>query len=124
MDEETPVDFSDLVDAICADDSRYRAGAYYFVREALDYSVNRLPEHRHITGAELLEGVTLLAFERFGPMCRTVLNHWGLHDGKDVGEIVFRLIGAGIMSRTEEDSLEDFSGIVRYDDAFESEYRW
>ena len=84
----------------------------------------RLPDRRHITGGELLDGVRLLAFERYGPMSRSVLNHWGLLSGEDVGRIVFLLIDRGVMSRTESDSLEDFANIVRYDDTFESGYRW
>ncbi|TPW14990.1 MAG: hypothetical protein FD129_978 [bacterium] len=53
-----------------------------------------------------------------------MLNHWGLVDGEDVGRIVFQLIDAGILSKTEDDRLDDFAGVVRFDDLFEAGYRW
>lgn len=116
--------FEAAVDLIREQDGRYAPEAFHFVREALDWKVARLPARRHISGPELLDAVRTLAVERFGPMARTVLNHWGLVAGEDVGQIVFLLVEAGVLSKTEEDSLEDFSGVVRFDDAFESEYRW
>lgn len=116
--------FDAAVDLIREQDGRYAPEAFHFVREALDWKVSRLAERRHISGPELLEAVRHLAVERFGPMARTVLNHWGLAAGEDVGQIVFLLVEAGILSKTDEDRLEDFSGVMRFDDAFESEYRW
>ncbi|HEX7877830.1 MAG TPA: Minf_1886 family protein [Candidatus Eisenbacteria bacterium] len=116
--------FENAVEAIRADDGRYRMEAYQFVREALDWQVSRMSIRRHLSGPELLEGVKKLAWDRFGPMARTVLNHWGLVDGEDVGRIVFQLVDAGILSKTEDDRLDDFAGVVRFDDAFEAGYRW
>jgi uncharacterized repeat protein (TIGR04138 family) len=116
--------FEAAVDLIRERDPRFAPEAFHFVREALDWEVSRLPERRHISGPELLGAVGQLAVERFGPMARTVLNHWGLSAGEDVGQIVFLLVEAGILSKTDEDSIEDFSGVVRFDDAFESGYRW
>jgi uncharacterized repeat protein (TIGR04138 family) len=116
--------FENAVEAIRARDGRYELSAYQFVREALDWQVSRMTVRRHITGPELLEGVQRLAWERFGMMARAVLNHWGLVDGEDVGRIVFQLVDAGILSKTEDDRLDDFSGVVRFDDAFEAGYRW
>ena len=121
---EVSLIFESVVESIRADDDRYAVDAYQFVREALDWQVSRMSVRRHISGAELLDGVQRLARERFGPMARTVLNHWGLVDGEDVGRIVFQLVDAGILSKTDDDRLDDFAGVVRFDDAFESEYRW
>lgn len=124
MEDEPPVDFLTLVESICRKDPRYSLEAYVFVREALDYRLAALEERRHISGQELLEGFRDLALERFGPMARTVLNHWGIRDGEDVGRIVFLLVDAGVMSRTDEDSMDDFTGVIRFDDGFEAGYRW
>jgi len=116
--------FEVAVEAIRAVDDRYAMDAYQFVREALDWQVSHLPVRRHVTGPELLHGVQRLAYERFGPMARTVLNHWGLVDGEDIGRIVFHLIEAGILSKTDDDRLDDFAGVIRFDDLFEAGYRW
>lgn len=124
IQEEVGLVFEVVVEAIRADDDRYAMDAYQFVREALDWQVSRLTVRRHLSGPELLDGMQRLAFERFGPMARTVLNHWGLVDGEDVGRIVFQLIDAGILSKTEDDRLDDFAGVVRFDEVFEAGYRW
>ncbi|MDZ4805802.1 MAG: hypothetical protein SGI90_13160 [Candidatus Eisenbacteria bacterium] len=124
IQEEVGLVFEVAVEAIRADDDRYAMDAYQFVREALDWQVSRLSVRRHVSGPELLDGAQRLAFERFGPMARTVLNHWGLVDGEDVGRIVFQLIDAGILSKTEDDRLDDFAGVVRFDEVFEAGYRW
>lgn len=122
--EEPGLIFEVVVEAIRALDDRYAMDAYQFVREALDWQVSHLPVRRHVSGPELLEGVQRLAYERFGPMARTVLNHWGLVDGEDIGRIVFHLIEAGILSKTEDDRLDDFAGVIRFDEVFEAGYRW
>jgi hypothetical protein len=59
--------------------------SYVFVLSALHYVLQRLPETRHISGRELTEGVRDLARERFGPMARSVLEHWGIRETVDVG---------------------------------------
>jgi uncharacterized repeat protein (TIGR04138 family) len=103
---------------------RYHETAYVFILSALHYVISRLPEPRHISGRELSEGVRDLAIERFGPMARTVLEHWGIATTEDVGAIVFTLVEHGILIRQEEDLLDDFSGVFDFDQAFEQEYPW
>ena len=63
----------------------YRRGAYEFVMQALEFSMNRLDLPRHISGGELLEGIRLHALEEFGPIARHVLAHWGIHETRDFG---------------------------------------
>ena len=122
--EAASLDDETVLDRLLKREPRYRPGAYQFVHEALDFHVSQLPERRHITGPEFLEGVRQYAYEKFGPMARTVLNHWGIEAGEDVGRIVFLLIEVGVLSKTEEDTLEDFSGVMRFDEEFEKTYRW
>jgi uncharacterized repeat protein (TIGR04138 family) len=124
LPEETPVDFDEIVESIRLRDNRYQPDAFQFVREALDYRVTRLENRRHISGRELIEGVRHLALERYVPMARSVLNHWGINVGEDVGNIVFHLVDAGVMSKTDQDSMADFTGVIRFDEQFESDYRW
>lgn len=102
----------------------YHDSAYVFVLSALHFVIHRLPEPRHITGRELAEGVRDLAIERFGPMARTVLDHWGIHATADVGHIVFALVEAGILIKQDEDSLRDFEHVFDFDEAFGGAYPW
>jgi uncharacterized repeat protein (TIGR04138 family) len=53
-----------------------------------------------------------------------VLNAWGLQAGEDVGEIVYNLIRAGLMSKTDEDRKEDFSGVMKFDEGLDREAHW
>jgi len=76
---------------------------------------------RHISGRELAGGVRDLAIERFGPMARTVLEHWGIRRTEDVGEIVFALVECGILIKRDEDSMDDFVNVFDFDQAFEQD---
>lgn len=97
---------------------QYQETVYLFVLSALHHVIEQLPEPRHITGPELAEGVRDLAKARFGPMARTVLEHWGVHATGDVGQIVFALVEAGILIKQDEDELQDFVGVYDFDEAF------
>ena len=97
---------------------QYQETVYIFVLSALHHVIEQLPEPRHITGPELTGGVRDLALARFGPMARTVLEHWGVHATQDVGQIVFALVEAGILIKQDEDELQDFVGVFDFDEAF------
>ena len=96
----------------------FHDSAYMFVLSALHFVIERLPEPRHISGGELAGGVRDLALERFGPMARTVVEHWGIHATRDVGRIVFALVEAGVLIKQDEDNLDDFEGVFDFDQAF------
>jgi uncharacterized repeat protein (TIGR04138 family) len=101
---------------------RYDEAAYVFVLSALNYVLRQLPEPRHISGRELAEGVRDLAIERFGPMARSVLEHWGIHETVDVGDIVFALVEHGVLIKQDEDSRTDFMDVFDFEDAFDPQY--
>jgi uncharacterized repeat protein (TIGR04138 family) len=104
-------------------DGRFTAQAYYFIFDALDYTIQRMRKVRHVTGKELLEGIRRYATEHFGFLARTVLEEWGIRRTVDFGDIVFNLVEAGLLSRTEKDTREDFDNVYDFDEAFEEEFR-
>lgn len=55
-------------------------------------------------------------------MARAVLNYWGLHTTADFGAVVYNLIKAGLMSRTDDDRIEDFNAVYSFDDALGRAY--
>jgi uncharacterized repeat protein (TIGR04138 family) len=110
------------IDRITQRDNRYRAHAYSFVMAAVEYTISLLPEPRHVSAEELLEGLRRYAIEEFGPMAKQVFNHWGVVSTEDFGNIVYNLIDQGLLSRTEEDRLEDFSGVYDFEKVFEEDY--
>lgn len=103
---------------------RFQETAYLFVLSALHHVLESIGEPRHISGRELALGVRDLAIERFGPMARSVLEHWGIESTSDIGELVFALVDAGILIRQEEDSLEDFHGLFDFEESFDRNYPW
>jgi len=114
----------DPVDRLAASDGRYRREAYLFVLAAVEFVVGRLTERRHVSGKELLDGIRELGLARFGLMTKTVFDHWGVHRTEDFGEIVFRLVGAQLLSKTDEDSMSDFEGVYDFDEAFVEKFPW
>jgi uncharacterized repeat protein (TIGR04138 family) len=112
----------DALDRLRAQNPRFQDMAYVFVLRALHHVLQGLGEPRHISGRELAGGVRELALEQYGPMARTVLEHWGIHETGDVGDIVFALVEAGILIKQDEDTREDFEGVYDFDEAFRSPY--
>ncbi len=100
---------------IIAVDSRYRAGAYDFVRSAVAYTTKKLhheqqkKERRHISGQQLLDGIAELALQQFGPLTIDVLEEWGVRKTDDFGNIVFNLVNNNLLGASDEDSPEDFN---------------
>ena len=109
-------------------DGRYKSDAYLFVYDALGYTVQKLgknsdtlsEEKRHISGRDLLFGISEYSADQFGPLTRSVFAHWGIEQTRDFGEIVFNLVDANLLRKTAEDRIEDFVDV--YD--FAEEFDW
>jgi uncharacterized repeat protein (TIGR04138 family) len=114
---------NDSILRIVRRDGRYGPQAYYFIFDALDYTIQRMRKVRHVTGKELLEGIRHYAIEHFGFLARTVLAEWGVTRTDDFGEIVFNLVEAGLLSRTDSDTKADFQGVYDFAEAFDREFR-
>ncbi len=87
---------------------RYKAQAYGFVMGGLEFQIGRIGIKRHLTGQELSIGLADYAGIQFGPLACCVLSFWGIHGSHDFGHIVYAMIDIGLMSRKEEDQLQDF----------------
>ncbi len=115
---EESENYLNKIEAILEKDPSYKFEAYTFVLAALHDTVSRLKKPRHITGNELAVGIRAYALDQFGPMARTVLNHWGIHTTLDFGKIVFALIEVKLLSKQPEDRLEDFDKVYEFEDSF------
>ncbi|MFH1655868.1 MAG: Minf_1886 family protein [Candidatus Omnitrophota bacterium] len=115
--------FFSAIEKITQKDPRYKPEAYEFMMKALFYTQKSMKRHVHISGKELLQGIKEYCFEQFGPMTKEVLTHWGIHQTVDFGNIVFNMVDAGLMRKTEEDKIEDFKDIYEFNDVFEEGYR-
>jgi uncharacterized repeat protein (TIGR04138 family) len=110
-------------------DRRFSRHAYYFVLDALDYTMTNLGreqltgEERHVGGRELLSGIKEYASEQFGPMAALVFERWGVRRSGDFGEIVFNLIDAELLSRRPSDSRLDFVDGIDFRETFAQKHR-
>ena len=120
------------LDELVRNDSRYAYEAYEFLFQALAFTQRQLgrnpPEgaveqEHHVSGPELLAGVRDLGLQEFGLMARTVFRMWGVNSTADFGEIVFNLIEAGLMSKTDDDDRLHFHGVYDLDEALVRGYR-
>ena len=111
------IGFQEAVEKIGAEDPRYHAEAYTFLRDALDATLKRRKKSKkdvpsHVSAAELLEGFRLHALQECGPMAITVFEYWG------VGNLVFNLVRIGVFGKTDEDTLESFREGYDFPEAF------
>ena len=109
----------------------YPPEAFEFVQQGLSFTVQKIHGQtkkedmlcRHISGADLCEGLRELALHRWGMLARTVLTRWNVRRTLDFGRIVFALVDSGWMQARPDDSLEDFREVFDFKSAFDTEYR-
>lgn len=116
----------EVVDAV----GLYPIEAYLFLQEGLGYAVDlvhgtiiNLNASRHITGPQLCEGLRKYAQTKWGMLADVVLERWGITCTFDFGRIVFALIDAGHMAKTETDTIEDFRDVYDFKAAFAGSYQ-
>ena len=102
------MEFENKVALLTERETAYTADAYRFVAEAVNYTVGKLPSHRHVTALELLKGARELAIKEYGAVAHAVLQEFGLKTASDVGKVVYLLISVNLLSSSEDDSPEDF----------------
>jgi uncharacterized repeat protein (TIGR04138 family) len=122
------ISYNEALAQIVKEDNRFHEHAYVFIREALDFTIQKLDKPlegpgRHVSGGELLEGVREYALQEYGPMAQRVLKYWGITRCEDFGDIVFNLVEKGILGKTENDSRSDFVSAYDFDHAFRSPFR-
>jgi uncharacterized repeat protein (TIGR04138 family) len=119
--------------------SRYSLSAFLFVQRGLDYTVRRIhgeleekvpptasavavpcrsAESRHVSGTQLCLGLRDFATKEYGLLARVVLRRWNIHSTEDFGHIVFAMVDAGLMHKTDDDSVADFMNVFDFAEAF------
>ncbi len=112
----------------------YPPQAFGFVQEGLRHTVEQLTEAReranelagggseagarHVNGQELCLGLRDFAVSQYGLLARTVLDQWNIRRTEDFGRIVFMMVDAALLRKTDEDNIEDFSGVYDFDEVF------
>lgn len=102
----------------------YDERAYLFVLASIEFLQGRLPERRHVSGAEVTLACRDFAQEQFGLMARAVLECWGVRGTEDFGKIVYSLVEVGVLVTQPGDKVEDFQGVYAFEQAFDESYVW
>jgi uncharacterized repeat protein (TIGR04138 family) len=118
-------------------DRRFTYEAYDFIFKALDHTQAQLgrrlfsktteegPDNQpsqHVKSHELLDGIRTLALQEFGLMARTVFHMWGVRSTEDFGRIVFNLVDAGLINKTDDETVADFRGVFDFEEALVQGY--
>jgi uncharacterized repeat protein (TIGR04138 family) len=124
------------LEQVVAEVGLYPVDAYEFVQQALSFTVQRIHgeeaeladakgggRSRHITGQDLCQGLREFALAQWGLLARSVLRRWNITCTLDFGRIVFALIEANQLQKTDEDSINDFRNVYDFKTAFETGYR-
>src|SRR5262245_55512432 len=121
-----PKTLEDLVEEIDC----YPLDAFLFVQQGLSYTVEKIHGNitepnasHHISGQQLCQGMREFALLKWGLLARTVLRRWNVNSTLDFGRMVFAMVDNGFMSKTDQDTLEDFRGVYDFRTAFEAGYR-
>jgi uncharacterized repeat protein (TIGR04138 family) len=112
----------ELIYQVAEDSGRFRPMAFFLVLQALHEAQSRRKKVGHVSGRELLEALRALVCRQYGPMALTVMEHSGLKRTEDVGDLVFLMVGKGILKKQEGDGPEDFRDVYKFEEAFR--YTW
>jgi uncharacterized repeat protein (TIGR04138 family) len=125
--------FDEHIRDLCKQDPRFPRGAYEFCFEVLDFTIKAAaqngdpqrtqPVTRHVSARQLLDGLRDYALQEFGPMARLTLKRMGITSCPDLGDIVFNLVNAGLLSKQARDKREDFNTGYDFDTAFGKPFR-
>jgi uncharacterized repeat protein (TIGR04138 family) len=124
--------------------TKYPMDGFTFVQRGLEFTVNRVHGRAgaggtttqaatgapsvegenasmHVTGRDLCHGLRDFAIEQYGLMARTVLRRWNIQSTEDFGAIVFAMVEAGLMHKTDDDAMDDFVDVFDFAVAFPTE---
>lgn len=117
-------DLISSLEKVVTQDRRYKLEAYTFVLAALSFTIAKLKRSGHISGGELLDGIKDYAIIQFGRLARMVLEHWGVKETEDFGNIVFNMVNNGLLGKRDEDKIDDFRNKYKFDDVFEKNFKY
>lgn len=107
--------FEDAVEQILQKNEDYPADAYFFIRAALDATVEKCrkpAENPHLSAEELYFGFCAYALEEYGPLALAVMEQWNIVTSTDVGNLVYNLIEVGVFGKQDGDRQDQFDNLT------------
>lgn len=114
------------LDSLCDSDPSWPYEAYEFVLGAIELASDSLDSGEteiHLSGRQIALAARDLARDWFGLMAPTVFSFWGITTTRHLGDMVFKLIDSGLLTRQEGDKVEDFDNIFTIPDDLVAGYR-
>ncbi|MCO6456686.1 MAG: hypothetical protein J5I93_15415 [Pirellulaceae bacterium] len=105
------------------DAHQYAADAWYFVLQVIPLTSDPTRKSNHVSAADFCWMLHDHALDRFGPRAAETLSGWGVRSTRDFGRIVYGLIDAGLILRSDEDRIEQFDDVFEFDQAFQHRRR-
>lgn len=121
----------EIIEKILEDDPRFHPNAYFFLLKCLNFSVQKhesqfneddTGQQKHVSGPQLLEVIREIALRDFGYMARIVFEIWEIKESGNWGTIVYNLIEAQLLSKSDSDSLSDFAGVYSFEEALDQAF--
>ena len=116
--------WNSMLEALTARDPRYHPEAYRLVLEAMDRLRSKWANEgrRDFRAWEVMDAFREVALDQFGPMALMVLEEWGVRSCRDIGQLVFNLVEAGLLGKSPEDRIEDFDQGYDFREAFQKPF--
>lgn len=92
----------------------FNKAVYGYVLGAIEFASKQLNISRgqSISAKDLiLRGIIPFGFAQWGFLTADVFDFWGIKTGKDIGDIVERLVAAGVLKQDSNDKLQDFEAV-------------
>ena len=106
---------------------RYIANAVHVIAQEIQEQEAESDPHaakRHISIAELLDGLRTHLLKDFGRLAFDILGAWHVHTTADFGNIVYNLVEGGVLSLSPEDSIADFYNQYSFHKAFVAPFQY
>ena len=94
------------------------AGFGHASKSALSAGGQLATDDRHLSGQQLCLGLMEFAIDQYGMMAPVVIKRWNVQRTDDFGQIVFALIELGALSKSPNDSIEDFRSVFDFAEVF------
>jgi uncharacterized repeat protein (TIGR04138 family) len=107
------------IDELFRRDPRFPPEAYEFVRAAVKHTAamrSGTEDDGHVNARQLFDGIRDLARREFGLMARAVFRMWNIHRTDDVGEVLFRLVEIGLVSKMPHEARRDYENVFDLDE--------
>jgi uncharacterized repeat protein (TIGR04138 family) len=72
-------------------------------------------EKTPLSAMEILRGLKVMGWSIYGLLATEVFKKWGIKEGKDFGIIIFHLLDAGLLKKSQDESLQDFTKGFNFD---------